>query len=439
MLHRMIIVSTLAILALTSSNLVNGQIQTFDSVVLKKGLTNFDDVFLQFLANEDDNDEFQSSLFIDATNKRYIQQHDGVNYMVVEEGTNAFSFWLNDNGIAINHQNPSELLHLRSNGSIYDRAQIYVENAHDTAEKRTLLRMKNNGGVKVDLENTDQSHTFSMVTNAAKTFYMQNEAGKKFIQVEDSSNENTVYTTGMGLGIGTDMPERMLHIRNDSSSDFDKASMVIEDTNSTVSDRNMLEFRNKGGTRIRLKNTNTDKSWLMTTDGTDRLSLKVLGAGQPQFELRANGYLAHTVAGQKNLQLFTNGNLKLRGVVLPPSDRDMKENFEEVNSTDILEKISKLSITKWNYKHQDEQVKHVGPVAQDFMAAFNLGDDERAIATVDADGIALAAIKGLYAEKKQKDKEIAELKKQLETQKEIADELLDRMQQLEALVVAAQK
>ena len=37
-------------------------------------------------------------------------------------------------------------------------------------------------------------------------------------------------------------------------------------------------------------------------------------------------------------------------------------------------------------------------MAQDFYAAFKVGQDDKHIATVDADGIALAAIKALKAE-----------------------------------------
>jgi hypothetical protein len=35
-------------------------------------------------------------------------------------------------------------------------------------------------------------------------------------------------------------------------------------------------------------------------------------------------------------------------------------------------------------------------MAQDFYAAFGVGEDDRHISTVDADGVALAAIQGLY-------------------------------------------
>ena len=53
-----------------------------------------------------------------------------------------------------------------------------------------------------------------------------------------------------------------------------------------------------------------------------------------------------------------------------------------------------MPISAWNYK-DDPASRHVGPMAQDFHAAFGLGFDDKHIATVDADGIALAAIQGL--------------------------------------------
>jgi hypothetical protein len=38
----------------------------------------------------------------------------------------------------------------------------------------------------------------------------------------------------------------------------------------------------------------------------------------------------------------------------------------------------------------------MGPVGQDFHAAFGLGADELHISSLDADGVALAAVQGLY-------------------------------------------
>ena len=50
----------------------------------------------------------------------------------------------------------------------------------------------------------------------------------------------------------------------------------------------------------------------------------------------------------------------------------------------------------WNYKSQDAKVRHIGPMAQDFAAAFGIGEDDTHISSVDADGVALASIKALH-------------------------------------------
>ena len=78
------------------------------------------------------------------------------------------------------------------------------------------------------------------------------------------------------------------------------------------------------------------------------------------------------------------------------SDRNRKTNFNPTDAYDILERLSSITIQTWNYKSQDSSIRHIGPVAQDFYAAFGVGEDDRHITAVDADGVALAAIQGLY-------------------------------------------
>jgi hypothetical protein len=78
------------------------------------------------------------------------------------------------------------------------------------------------------------------------------------------------------------------------------------------------------------------------------------------------------------------------------SDRDAKFNFADVDTQAILETLASLPITTWSYNGQDESIRHMGAVAQDFYAAFGIGEDDRHITTVDADGVAFASIQGLY-------------------------------------------
>jgi hypothetical protein len=80
----------------------------------------------------------------------------------------------------------------------------------------------------------------------------------------------------------------------------------------------------------------------------------------------------------------------------PISDHDAKENFQPVQSEAVLEGVLSLPISRWRYKTDGGEVEHMGPMAQDFKAVFGLGESDRCIATVDADGVILAAIQALY-------------------------------------------
>ena len=76
------------------------------------------------------------------------------------------------------------------------------------------------------------------------------------------------------------------------------------------------------------------------------------------------------------------------------SDRVAKEGFQPVDAREVLEKVTRLPITQWQYKTQAD-ARHIGPMAQDFHSAFGVGRDDKHIATVDEEGVALAAIQGL--------------------------------------------
>jgi hypothetical protein len=80
------------------------------------------------------------------------------------------------------------------------------------------------------------------------------------------------------------------------------------------------------------------------------------------------------------------------------SDCALKSNFATVDPADMLERVRDLPISTWNYTADDPAVRHVGPMAQDFAALFNVGADDRHIHPLDGQGVALAAIQGLLAQ-----------------------------------------
>jgi len=83
---------------------------------------------------------------------------------------------------------------------------------------------------------------------------------------------------------------------------------------------------------------------------------------------------------------------------------------EPVNGFEVLEKLAALPVSTWNYKGDDPAVRHMGPMAQDFAAAFGLGDDDRVINLLDANGVAMVSIQALYRRLRQLEAEVAELR-----------------------------
>ena len=78
------------------------------------------------------------------------------------------------------------------------------------------------------------------------------------------------------------------------------------------------------------------------------------------------------------------------------SDRNLKHDIEPIDEQAVLERVARMPISSWSYKTDDSSVRHLGPMAQDFHAAFGLGSTDRAYDPIDAHGVELAAIKALY-------------------------------------------
>jgi len=109
------------------------------------------------------------------------------------------------------------------------------------------------------------------------------------------------------------------------------------------------------------------------------------------------------------------------------SDRESKENVVAVDARQVLDHLAQLPIATWNYKSQETSVRHIGPMAQDFFSAFGVGEDQRHITGVDADGVALASIQGLNrkleANLAEKEAQILELRQALAQLKQQVERL----------------
>ena len=113
------------------------------------------------------------------------------------------------------------------------------------------------------------------------------------------------------------------------------------------------------------------------------------------------------------------------------SDKNAKKNFRPVNGEAVLEKLAAMPLQSWNYKWEaDTNTPHLGPMAQDFKAAFYPGRDDKSISTLEFDGVELAAIQGLNQKLNEKDAEIETLKEKAAK----VDSLEKRLAELEHVV-----
>jgi Chaperone of endosialidase len=94
------------------------------------------------------------------------------------------------------------------------------------------------------------------------------------------------------------------------------------------------------------------------------------------------------------------------------SDRATKRNLAAIDRRTLLAKLDRMPISSWSYKAQRPSVRHLGPMAQDFRSAFGLGEDRRHIDTLDSEGVALAAIQGLYRQNQALNQRVAGLQRQ---------------------------
>lgn len=141
-------------------------------------------------------------------------------------------------------------------------------------------------------------------------------------------------------------------------------------------------------------------------DGTSLLPAHTIHVGDSTIPNSGNG--AHLTAGG----VWTNG-----------SSRTFKHAIEAIEPERVLDALLALPVNRWRYRGSDDTL-HLGPMAEDFHAAFGLGGDARYIGTVDADGVALAAIQGLNAR----------LQRENESLRDALDGLARRLQALERSV-----
>ncbi|HEY0375784.1 MAG TPA: tail fiber domain-containing protein [Pyrinomonadaceae bacterium] len=139
-------------------------------------------------------------------------------------------------------------------------------------------------------------------------------------------------------------------------------------------------------------------------------------ASADTFRNTANNEFAARATGgfrfRTNLTGTTGCNLPAgSGVFNCTSSRTTKENFLVVNGRDVLSRLRAIPVSTWNYISEGDNVRHMGPMAEDFYQQFRLGTGNTSIGVQDLAGVSIAAIKALDERTNDLQKKTAEVVK----------------------------
>lgn len=206
------------------------------------------------------------------------------------------------------------------------------------------------------------------------------------------------------VGIGTTSPESPLHVQRSDG------TARVQVTENLVGPSMPFQGVAQGLVRFELFNEAEDERWRFTNVGT-KFAINNVGQDSPGAEM----------------SLFKNGDMTIGGVLTENSDVNAKQDIVPVDRHDVLAKIARLPIAEWSYKDSPKQ-RHVGPMAQDFYAAFGLGRSDRHIATLDSSGIALAGIQALLEDNKRLAETNQALLERLAALEKVVGSLIERQQ-----------
>ncbi len=206
---------------------------------------------------------------------------------------------------------------------------------------------------------------------------------------------------------GSKLPFRIRPGAETSSIDIDASGQVRIGTSETAQGKLHVRGNSTGdtGTMLFLENINA----------TGQTVFQLLNGFGDQWAFRAqNNGFGINYAGNPGLEfrVTENGDVFVNTVMVH-SSRTVKENFASVDPAETLARVAELPISEWNYKTSSPGERHIGPMAEDFHAAFGLSSDPTRLAITDTSGVALAAIQGLVRELETRDAAIAALEARL--------------------------
>jgi len=172
--------------------------------------------------------------------------------------------------------------------------------------------------------------------------------------------------------------------------------------------RILLSLVNRGKTSFELEDVAQGASWLFGTKGSG-FEVNLAGSGGSEFRFLDNGRVLMGPGPAINFDLSPTGNLEIAGSLTQNSDEADKTAIRTVDPEAVLAAVEDLEISTWQYLSDPVGTRHLGPMAQDFHAAFGLAGTDTGISPLDTSGVALASIQALADRNTQLEARIVEL------------------------------
>ncbi|HET7232594.1 MAG TPA: tail fiber domain-containing protein [Longimicrobium sp.] len=226
-------------------------------------------------------------------------------------------------------------------------------------------------------------------------------------------------TCGIGLGLNNKVHDQAgVALGQNNNSDGD-AAFALGYTSTADADYSMA-FGYRAST-----NGHTGAKVFGDASTTDSIE----AVANNEFAVRAAGGFRF----RTNATLTTGCNLPAgSGVFSCASSRALKDHFVAVDGEDLLARLRQVPVNRWSYLAEGAQVRHLGPFAEDFRAAFGLGVDDISIGLLDIDGVNFAAAKALDARTTAQGEQIRALQAENAQLREQNRQLDERLRRLEA-------
>jgi endosialidase-like protein len=275
-----------------------------------------------------------------------------------------------------------------STGRVGFRTSTPVLDLHVATSNTPALRLEqnNSGGFT--------AQTWDIAGNEANFFVRDVTGGSRLpFRIRPGAPTSSIDISASGnVGVGTASPSDALHVTS-SDAATSGHGLTVANTSGTGADRTLLSLTNGSGAVIfKMRNSAVATAW------------QFFASNSFQFDNTNNTGV--------EMNLDPSGNMTILGTLTQGSSREIKEGFGAVTPAEILQKVVDMPITTWVYKNQS--VRHIGPMAEDFYGAFQVGQSPKGISPTDTAGVAFAAIQGLNDVVQQKEKEISELKARLD-------------------------